>query len=186
MTTRYEKKLAEIGKARNGSKTSSKVRGIKWTSKQMTRIRLMAGSEQAPTISMIKSLYPKIGDYKSECMLSKVKLLRKELSEITGLEDGIDGIRKSKGNGIVYLVENEMYPGWIKCGMTIDMKNRLNSYNCNDPLKRFRVIVEKEVENRRKSETSLKRELGNVSSLANGEWFRVDKETALSLFNSVK
>lgn len=186
MNTRYQKKLIEIGKARNGSKTAAKVRGIKWTNGQKTRIRLMAGAEQAPSIEMIKSFYPHMGDYKSDCMLTKVKLLRKEMSELTGVEDGITGIRKSKGKGIVYLVENEMYPGWIKCGMTIDMNNRLNSYNCNDPLKRFRVIVAKEVENRRKSETSLIRELRIISSLSNGEWFRVDKETAMKIFNTVK
>lgn len=186
MTTRYLRKLTEIGKARNSSKTASKVRGIKWTSSQLTKMRFMAASVNTPTLEMIKEAYPSLGDYKSNCMLDKVKQLRKEMSEITGLEDGIDGVRNSKGSGIIYLVENEMYPGWIKCGMTINIISRLNSYNCNDPLKRFRIVAEKTVLNRRKSETDLMRELGNVSSLSNGEWFRIEKEQALKIFDIVQ
>ena len=185
MTTKYDIKLKEIGAAKNSSRTASRVRGVKWTSHQISKMRHMASLEQAPTIELVKSLYPNLGDYKSERMLHKVKQFRKEFSEITGLQDAISGVRSSKGKGLIYLVENESYSGWIKCGMTIDMKNRLNSYNCNDPLKRFRVLVEKEVKNRRKSETVLKYELQHISSLVNGEWFRVEKEVALKIFSAV-
>lgn len=186
MTTRYLKKLKEIGKARNSSNTASKVRGIKWTSGQRSNMRIIAASIEPPTIEVVKELYPNLGGYKAERMLNEVKKLRKKMSEITGLEDGISGIRNSKGDGIIYLVENEMYPGWIKCGMTVNMSNRLNSYNCYDPLKRFRIITEKSVSNRRKSEAFLKRELESVSSLSNGEWFRIEKEQALKIFNNVQ
>ncbi len=184
--TRYNQKLEEISKARNSSNTAAKVRGIKWTSGQINKMRKMAALETSPNIDTIKCIYPNLGEYKALVMLEKVKKFRKEMAEITGYAELIHGVQDSAGNGAIYLVENSLYEGWIKCGMTTNMKSRLISYNCYDPLKRFNLIIEKNVVNRRKSESVLIHNLKMVATLNNGEWFRIDKNIALDIFNNIK
>lgn len=41
--------------------------------------------------------------------------------------------------GIVYLISNPAFPGYIKVGITKNLKKRLNSYQTYDPLRRFKV-----------------------------------------------
>jgi hypothetical protein len=41
MSVRYENRLNEISKARNKSKTSSIVKGIKWTQSQLSKMRII-------------------------------------------------------------------------------------------------------------------------------------------------
>lgn len=183
--TRYENKLKEISSARNSSKTSSKVREIKWTNNQLLTMRKIAALPNAPDLNVVKNFYPKMSEYKISRMLKKIKEFRKSMAEIVGYEEHIDGIQSSEKSGIIYLVEHELYKGWIKCGMTVNIKTRIGSYNCNDPLKRFKVIVEKNVSNRRKSESLLKYNLKMTSSLSNGEWYRIDKDEALRIFNNI-
>lgn len=181
---KYRKKIKEISSARNKSSTASKSRGIKWTKNQQTRMRLLASSKVMTTYENLKSLYPTMSDIKLQAMLVKIKFYRKKLAEELNLSD-VDGLRSSSGKGHIYLVENESYIGWIKCGMTSSINKRLNSYNSNDPLKRFRLIIEKVVENRRAAEKNLINFLKENSEISNGEWFRIDKETALELFKKI-
>lgn len=69
--------------------------------------------------------------------------------------------------------------------MTVNMKSRLKSYNICDPLKRFKVVTSKVVKDRRKSEIDLMNELKLKSSLQNGEWFKIQKNEAISIFEKV-
>ena len=178
--SRYLNKLTTISKARNSPKTAAKVRGLKWTEGQLKKIRVIAAQEEMPTLANL----PKLGDYKAEVMLRKIKQLRKEMSQAIGTSNP-SGIRNSTGEGVIYLVEHELYEGWVKCGMTTNMKKRLGSYNCSDPLKRFSVLLEKSVSDRRKSESLLIHNLKSKASLSKGEWFRINKVTALEIFNAI-
>jgi hypothetical protein len=182
--TRYQQKIVEISKARNSSKTSSKVRGLKWNAMQMANIQKIASQELMPSITDVRELYPNMSDYKINVMLNKINQLRKQLSNASKLTS-VSGIRNSAGSGLIYLIEHELYSGWIKCGMTVNIEDRIKTYNCGDPLKRYKVIVTKHVENRRFAETRLKSELKLTSTLSNGEWFRIDKDIALQLFNVI-
>ena len=187
MTTRYLQKLAEIGKARNSSSTALKMRGVKWTKKQQEAINFLAANEQSPTIALIKKQCPNLSAQKSSIMLDKVKKLRKKLSlAVDERGQNISGLRNSKGKGLIYLIEHESYQGWVKCGMTVNMKTRLSTYNCSDPLKRFVVIVEKSVANRKQAEKQLIHDLGMTSALTNGEWFKIEKEKAIEIFKNIK
>lgn len=181
MTTRYLQKLNEIGKARNTSATASKVRGVKWTESQLKKMRKIAAQPEMPTLSDL----PKLGKHKAGLMLRKVKQLRKEMASATETPNLVRGIRDSKGRGIIYLVEHELFVGWVKCGMTTNMKKRLGAYNCSDPLNRFNVLAEKYVDDRRKAENLLKYNLESKATLSNGEWFRVDRSTALTVFKEI-
>lgn len=182
--SRYENKLNEISIARNSKNTASKTRGIKWTKNQETRMRLLSAEKDAPTIEKLKAHFPSMSEYKLTAMLSKIKFYRKKLAEELNLSN-IDGIRNSNGKGYIYLIENESYNGWIKCGMTTNISERLNSYNINDPLKRFNIVAKKEVNDRRKSERELIYNLEMISDLKNGEWFKIDKNKAIDIFEKI-
>ena len=92
----------------------------------------------------------------------------------------VKGLHSIQKTGIIYLVEHEMFDGWLKCGMTVNMKSRLKSYNLCDPLKRYTVVASKVVKDRRKAEIDLIRELTTQASMKNGEWLRF-KKTKLNL-----
>lgn len=175
----------KVSKSRNSSKTALKTRGINWTKSQLAKISYIAGLEAAPSIDIVKENCAKLSDEKAEAMLLKVKQKRKELAGLIGLNNDISGIRNSAGAGEIYIVENELFEGWIKIGMTTNLTSRVNTYNCSDPLKRFRVIVNKQVNDRRRAEAVLKHNIGIVASLSNGEWFRIEKRVALDIFKAI-
>ena len=183
MTSSYQRKLDEIGKARSSSKTAAKVRGIKWTRAQLSKMREMAAMEKFITAADLKNVFPNISDDKFILMLRKIRNLRKKLAKVTNIK--ANGVRRSVGEGVIYLIENEMFIGWVKCGMTVDLAKRLNTYNCNDPLKRFRLITERIVSDRRKAEKKLLELMKNNADIENGEWFRIDRNKALTVFNSI-
>ena len=117
-----------------------------------------------------------------KCDSDKAKLIMKEVHR-RRKQEGI--VKPVVRDGFIYLIENDAYPGWIKCGMTTELKSRLDAYNGYDPLKRFRVIASSEVPNRRKSESQLLNDLKMKSSLQTGEWFKIDKEIALKIFEQI-
>lgn len=84
--------------------------------------------------------------------------------------------------GVLYLIENSSFEGWIKCGMTTNMNSRLNCYNSYDPLKRFVVVDSKEVPNIRRNEELLIHNLKMRAEIQNGEWFRISKSDAIKIF----
>lgn len=116
------------------------------------------------------------------CDVVKAKLIMKEINRRRKQEGICKPLEK---DGFVYLIENEAYPEWVKCGMTTDLKSRLDSYNQYDPLKRFKIVSSKEVADRRKAESWLIHEMKMKSDLVNGEWFRVNKDVAQTLFERI-
>jgi hypothetical protein len=58
-------------------------------------------------------------------------------------------------SGIVYLVSNPVFEGYLKIGMTKDLNSRMKTYQTCDPLRRFKVKHWKIVENAKTTETFL-------------------------------
>lgn len=119
--------------------------------------------------------------------ISKTFTIDDRLNLISSLrenEDRIKGKQTSIEQGFVYLVKNAAYPGWIKAGMTIDFEDRLSTYNLYTPINCFQMISVKWVADRKLCETILLEELGKVSNLVNGEWFKIDESLAIKIFNS--
>lgn len=117
-------------------------------------------------------------------MLEIIKKTRKEFAVLLDLKD-IEGIRNSNEFGHIYLVINENIPGWIKCGMTSNIIGRLHTYNCGDPLNRYKILIEKIVSNKGKSEKLLMYELGLYAFEKQGEWFRINEDEALKIFEKI-
>ena len=157
---------------------------MKWTVGQYKNIRSIALQKELPTIEDVKGHYPKFSERKATRMLEKIKDLRKEIVDKFNVTD-VCGIRNSKGEGFIYLVTHELYVGWVKCGMTTNTRKRLIQYNCNDPMKRFKFISAKNVADRIKSEKLLIYNLKQISTINCGEWFKVDENRAVNIFNSI-
>lgn len=80
--------------------------------------------------------------------------------------------------GIVYVIENPVFPDHYKIGMTIDLVVRLNQYQTYDPYRRYSVVKYQFVEDRRRVEECL---LYHPDILKEeGEWIK--KEKALDVF----
>jgi hypothetical protein len=119
---------------------------------------------------------------KAEAVLKEVKERKAALKKLQ--EANLDKVTK-RVQGYIYLVEHELYVGWIKCGMTEDVLSRLGAYNGYDPMKRFKVICSKLVLHRRKAESQLLNDIKMRSTLQSGEWFKISKEDAMQIFDSI-
>lgn len=159
--------------------------------KDLIRKYGLTGIEANRMFLMLKE-YEKgiIDSFKKDNNIEKIK------KEIT-LEERLENIRLSYGSeilikgeqssieeGFVYMIENPAFPGWIKVGMAIDYETRLSSYNTTyDPLGRFCFIKILWTKNRKDSEKDLLSIFREKSSLNKGEWFKIEKSVALTLFN---
>lgn len=107
--------------------------------------------------------------------LLKLNLQREEIEEVK--------IKKSKiktNSGIVYLISNPAFEGFLKIGMTKNLVDRLRSYQTYDPMKRYKVEHYRVVENAREEEKYYLTH--HKISIAKGEW--VYKENVKELFLS--
>lgn len=85
-------------------------------------------------------------------------------------------------SGIVYIVSNPAFDGYLKIGMTKDLNSRMKTYQTCDPLRRFKVEHWKVVENAKITENFLLKH-HNID-LVEGEW-ALDKNVR-EIFSSVK
>jgi predicted GIY-YIG superfamily endonuclease len=162
---------------------SPKKQRIKFSKKQRVNFRELAINAEVPTIDDIFRLYPRFSEEKSVAALNEVKKIRKEFARVLGLTD-VKGIQSPKLFGYVYLIVNENYSGWVKCGMTGNVEKRLSQYNTYDPFGKFVVLEAKSVEDRKKAEIKLISELKIASARYKGEWFEIDKEKAIAIFKN--
>lgn len=82
-------------------------------------------------------------------------------------------------SGIVYLISNPAFPGYLKVGITSNLLKRLASYQTYDPFRSYKVEHYKIVENAREYEKWLLKH--NNINLAKGEW--VEDINVRQLFN---
>jgi hypothetical protein len=92
------------------------------------------------------------------------------------------GEQTSIPEGFVYLVTHDLFPGWVKAGMTIDFEIRLGTYNISDPLSRFRFAALRWVPNRRQAERELLSQLADEADNQAGEWFEMPLPVAKEIF----
>jgi predicted GIY-YIG superfamily endonuclease len=42
-------------------------------------------------------------------------------------------------NGYIYIITNKSFPGWVKIGVTEDIKSRLRTYQTSSPLRNYKI-----------------------------------------------
>ena len=169
------------------ARLGKKLRPLTFTKKTLWLIKEFASDSKSWTIEQIQE-HLKCSFNKAENIWKEVKKKRRELMLAVSEETSnpaikVAGLQNLQKTGTIYLIEHELYDGWIKCGMTSNMKSRLKSYNSYDPLKRYKIVASKVVKDRRRAESMLIHDMKLKSSLYNGEWFKISKIEAISIFS---
>lgn len=157
--------------------------------KEEKLILKMTQSENVLTVDEVMKIL-RCSKHKADMVIKEAKKKRKEILSVVRSQTDMQaftpkGFQNPKESGFIYLVENEAFPGWVKCGMTTNVISRLSSYNSSDPLKRFVLISSKTVAQRRKAEKLLLDNMVTRSKIRNGEWFRIEKDEAILVFNNL-
>lgn len=95
--------------------------------------------------------------------LLKLNETRRENTKIKIVKSG-----NKTESGIVYIVSNPAFEGYLKIGMTKDLNSRMKTYQTCDPLRRFKVEHWKIVENAKITETFLLKHY--KIDFTEGEW----------------
>lgn len=180
---KFIEKLDEAKKANTSNLYRKKIYPFKLNTKQRKIIVELATREEMVTLNDVESLFKCKNDEKIKWLYGRILNKRKELSKLVDFD--VENVRNSNGYGFVYLIVNEIYNGWVKCGKTTNVNKRLISYNTCDPLRRYRILCSKEVSDRNKTEQDLLKMFKLHSSLSNGEWFKINFEKAIEIFESL-
>jgi hypothetical protein len=87
--------------------------------------------------------------------------------------------------GDVYVVTNSAWPDWVKIGMAIDSEDRLVSYQTSSPHRDFTLEYTAPFDDRRKAETEAHKRARLISEEHKGEWFKINKESAIDIISSL-
>ncbi len=87
---------------------------------------------------------------------------------------------KSNPEGQVYIITNPAWEGWVKVGMAVDAKDRLNSYQTSCPFRDYMLYYSYETKDRRKAESEAHSKLDEKFERRK-EWFRCTPEEAIEV-----
>ena len=87
--------------------------------------------------------------------------------------------------GYVYAITNPSWPGWVKIGMALEARDRLNGYQTSSPYRDY-VLEHSVVSNdRRKSEQEAHTKALKLSNDSRGEWFKISVEQSITILESL-
>ena len=90
---------------------------------------------------------------------------------------------ESIDEGEVYIIVNTAWPEWVKVGKAVNSDDRLNGYQTSSPFRDYKVIAKLQVNNRHEKEKEMHKVFEHFAQERKGEWFKIDKVTAIKLFN---
>ena len=90
---------------------------------------------------------------------------------------------ESIDEGEVYIIVNTAWPEWVKVGKAVNSDDRLNGYQTSSPFRDYKVIAKLQVNNRHEKEKEMHKVFEHFAEERRGEWFKIDKVTAIKLFN---
>jgi len=90
---------------------------------------------------------------------------------------------ESTREGDIYVIVNDAWPDWVKVGKASMAEDRLNTYQTSSPFRDYSIIATVAVENRHEQEREMHRVFDHFSDESRGEWFKIDRVTAIKIFN---
>ena len=115
------------------------------------------------------------------CLITKrqYKFIVMDLLKILYIRNGYSA--KNIKQGFVYAITNPSWAEYVKIGSTIDVDDRLNSYQTSSPLRDYELKTDVFVLNRLEFEKSLHNKF-----ICNGEWAKADLKSVLQEFKIVE
>ena len=84
---------------------------------------------------------------------------------------------KESAEGQVYIITNPAWEGWIKVGMAVDAKDRLNNYQTSSPYRDYALVYTIDTPDRRYTERMMHDILNGMMTLEKqNEWFKIEPE----------
>ena len=85
--------------------------------------------------------------------------------------------------GEVYAIVNKAWPDWIKVGKACIAEDRLSGYQTSSPFRDYEIVAKVSTEDRHTKEKEMHKVFQHFADDRKGEWFKIDKITAIKLFN---
>lgn len=85
--------------------------------------------------------------------------------------------------GEVYAIVNPAFPEWVKVGKAVNADDRCNGYQTSSPFRDYRIVATLSTDNRHVKEREMHKVFAHFAKERKGEWFKIDKVTAIKLFN---
>ena len=85
--------------------------------------------------------------------------------------------------GEVYVIVNPAFMGWVKIGKAVNADDRCNKYQTSSPFRDYEIIARIGTDNRHEKEGEMHRIFEHFAEERKGEWFKIDKVTAIKIFN---
>jgi len=80
--------------------------------------------------------------------------------------------------GMVYIITNPAWRGWVKIGMAVDANDRCNGYQTSSPFRDYTVIATINTDDRRKAEAMAHELAESLASDRRNEWFKMKTSQA--------
>lgn len=90
---------------------------------------------------------------------------------------------ESIDQGEVYIIINTAWPDWVKVGKAVSSSDRLNGYQTSSPFRDYEIVATLATDNRHNKEREMHKIFEHFSEERKGEWFKINKLTAIKLFN---
>ena len=82
-------------------------------------------------------------------------------------------------HGYLYIISNPSHPGYLKVGVTEDIKSRLHTYQTSDPNRAFKVEYYIFHPDAYSAEKKIKEMMHYFAKSQRNEWFECDLQTAI-------
>ena len=77
-------------------------------------------------------------------------------------------------SGYVYIISNPAHPGWLKVGVTEDIKSRLHTYQTSDPQRAYKVEYYVPHPTPLIAEKKIKDMMHYFAKRQKNEWYEID------------
>lgn len=81
-------------------------------------------------------------------------------------------------SGYLYLITNKAFPGFVKVGVTTDIKSRLHTYQTSDPKRQYKIEFYVEHPDCYTAEKKIKEMMKYFAASQKNEWYECDVSVA--------
>jgi predicted GIY-YIG superfamily endonuclease len=82
------------------------------------------------------------------------------------------------GAGYLYIITNQAWQGFVKVGVTLDLKKRLQQYQTSSPFRDYKLVYSIQHPKYLEAEKQIKETMKPFAKSIKNEWFEVDLHMA--------